>query len=141
MHTLSEVPNITSSFQDERDHLVGEENLTYSCEFEGFPLPSVVFYFNGVPILANNTSGVITVNNILTIPSPQASHSGIYQCIVRNKFGDDQRAWVLEIRKPSEFSYPGILESNTILYIFYSQSCLKCSHTTSQNSMHLMIET
>ena len=102
LYTLAEVPRITNSFRGEREHLVGEDNLTYTCEFEGFPHPRVTFYFNGVHIVTNGANDVIIINNTLTIPSPQVSHSGIYQCIVSNEFGDDQAAWLLEIRQPSE---------------------------------------
>ena len=101
----AEIPRITNNLQEERKYFVGEENLTYTCEFEGFPLPSIVFYFNGDCISAGGTSGINIINNTLTIPSPQVSHSGVYQCIVSNDFGDDQQAWLLEIRQPSEFSY------------------------------------
>ena len=73
----------------------------YTCQFEGFPLPNITFFFNGAVISPYN--GVtVSINNTLTIPSPQVSHSGIYQCIVSNEFGDDQATWVLEIRQPSE---------------------------------------
>ena len=101
----AEIPRITNTLQDEREHLVGEENLMYTCEFEGFPLPTIAFYFNGARIRADDTSVVDIVNNTLVIPSPQVSHSGIYQCIVSNEFGDDQAAWLLEIRQPSEFTF------------------------------------
>ena len=97
-----EVPRITSIFEERRDILVGEDSLMYTCQFEGFPLPNITFYFNGVVI--SHGSGVIVVGNTLTIPSPQVSHSGIYQCIVSNEFGDDQKAWLLEIRQPSMFT-------------------------------------
>lgn len=79
----------------------------YTCESEGFPLPNVTFYFNGRPI--SNGSDVSIVNSTLLIPFPQVVHSGVYQCIVSNEFGDDQRAWLLEIREPSEFSWLLIL--------------------------------
>ena len=88
--------------EDERDILVGEDSLKYTCLFEGFPFPNVTFYFNGAVIPPS--SGVIIIGNTLTIPSPQVSHSGIYHCIISNKFGDDQQAWLLEIRKPSMFT-------------------------------------
>lgn len=74
----------------------------YTCEFEGTPLPNVTFYFNGRPI--SNDSDVNIVNNTLIIPSRQVSHSGIYQCIISNEFGDDQAVWLLEIREPSGFN-------------------------------------
>ena len=77
-----------------------EKILIYTCEFEGFPLPNITFYFNGQPI--SNGTDISTGNNTFIIRSPQVSHSGIYQCIVSNEFGDDQRSWLLEIRQPSE---------------------------------------
>ena len=91
-----------NNLQHEREHFTVEENLMYECEFEGFPLPNVTFYFNGRPISTDTGLSVVINNNTLTIPSPQVSHSGIYQCIVSNRFGDDQAAWLLEIREPSK---------------------------------------
>ena len=98
--TLAEVPRITNTIQDERDLLVGEGSLTYTCQFEGVPLAVVIFYFNGAVISPD--SGVTIIGSTLTISFPQVSHSGIYQCIISNEFGDDQQAWLLEIRQPSE---------------------------------------
>ena len=79
----------------------------YTCQFEGFPLPNITFYFNGADI--SSGSGVAVVGNTLTISFPQVSHSGIYQCIVSNEFGDDQQAWLLEIRQPSECTIPVVI--------------------------------
>ena len=98
----AEVPSIINTIQDRTEHLVGEGSLIYTCQFEGAPLPDIAFYFNGAALSPD--SGVTIVGNTLTIPSPQVSHSGIYQCIVSNEFGDDQQAWLLEIRQPSEYS-------------------------------------
>ena len=95
-----EIPRIINTIQDVREHLVGKGNLTFICQFEGFPLPNITFYHNGAIVSPGN--GVKITGNNLTIPSPQVSHSGIYQCIVSNEFGDDQIAWFLEIRQPSE---------------------------------------
>ena len=99
----AEIPQITNTFCDERDHFAGEENLMYTCQFEGFPLPKITFFFNGAVVPPD--SGVTIVNNSLTIHFPQVNHSGIYQCIVSNKFGDDQQAWLLEIRQPSKCNF------------------------------------
>ena len=98
--TFTEIPRITNTVQD-KTHFAGEESLTYICQFEGFPLPNVAFYFNGAVIPPDR--GVTITNNNLTIPSPQISHSGIYQCIISNEIGDDQAAWLLEVKEPSEF--------------------------------------
>ena len=104
---LVEVPRIINTIEDDRDIFVGEENLMYTCQFEGSPLPNITYYFNGAVI--SPISGVTIVSNTLTIPSPQVSHSGIYQCIVSNEFGDDQKAWLLEIRQPSKYMCSKIL--------------------------------
>ena len=93
-----EIPRIINTTQDTREHLVCK-SLTLACQFEGSPLPNVTFYFNGV-ILPDN--GVTIINTTLIIPYPQVSDSGIYQCIVANEFGDDQIAWLVKIRNPSE---------------------------------------
>ena len=97
----TEIPRITNRIQDERSLFAGKGILTYSCQYEGFPLPDVSFYFNGAPILLG--SGVTINDNTLTIPTPQVFHSGVYQCIINNEVGDDQLAWLLEIREPSKY--------------------------------------
>ena len=91
---------ITNVIPDERNYLVGGGNLTFICQCEGFPPPNITFYHNGAVI--SSGSCMTSIGNTLTIASPQVSHSGMYQCIVSNEFGDDQQAWLLEIRQPSE---------------------------------------
>ena len=61
----AEIPRITNTIPDEREHLVGEESLIYTCQFEGDPFPNIIFYFNGAVVSPN--SGVTTVGNTLTI--------------------------------------------------------------------------
>ena len=70
----------------------------YTCEFTGTPTPILVFYFNGESITSDGSINII--GNTLTIISPQVNNFGIYQCIVSNEYGDDQLAWLLEIREP-----------------------------------------
>ena len=99
--SFTERPTITSSPEDNREILMTQNNLAYTCEYEGSPSPTIEWFFNGRPISA--TSGVSTVGNTLTIASPDVSNSGIYQCIVSSQFGQGDRAWLIEIREPSEW--------------------------------------
>ena len=50
--------------------------------------------------------GVSVMGSVLSIPSLEARHSGIYQCFARNDFqgrvGEDSRTWILEVRPPSK---------------------------------------
>ena len=97
---LTELPGITASPSDDREIVEGQQNLMYTCSFEGSPQPAISWFFNGQ--LINAESGVSINDNTLTIASPQVSNSGIYQCIVSNAFGDAQAAWLLEIRPSSK---------------------------------------
>ena len=98
---FTELPAITRSPPDNRELVIGMENLVYTCEFEGYPTPRIDWFFNGQPI--SHDSGVIINDNTLMIASPQVPNSGIYQCIVSNNFGDAQAAWLLEIRPSSKW--------------------------------------
>ena len=99
-YLFTELPRITMSPPDNREIVAREENLMYSCEFEGSPTPTIQWFFNSQPIAAE--SGVSVSDNTLMIAAPQESNSGVYQCIVSNQFGDDQAAWLLEIRPSSK---------------------------------------
>ena len=78
--------------------------MSYCCEVEGIPAPTVTWYYNGGAV----SEGVSVNGNELVIADPQVSHSGIYQCQVTNIIGDtqyeDSRTWILELRTPSEFN-------------------------------------
>ena len=112
--THTELPSITRNPSNDRELVVGMVNLKYTCESEGSPPPRIEWYFNGQPITAD--SGISINGNNLTIASPQVSNSGIYQCVVINDFGDDQAAWLLEIRPSSKLATYMCYRSFSVLY-------------------------
>ena len=81
---------------------MGGGGVTLVCGLGGSPVPTATWYYNGD--LASGVDGSAISGNELIIAGPQVAHSGIYQCFVKNAYGqvinDDQRAWVLEIREP-----------------------------------------
>ena len=87
---------------DRESYQVQFGNKTFTCLAEGYPEPSLYWYYNGDFIIGIN--GVIARGPELIISS-QSYHSGIYQYLVQNKIGEttfvDQRAWILEVRVPS----------------------------------------
>jgi hypothetical protein len=87
---------------NDRERLVGNGQVMYRCVNQGFPTPTVTWYYNGEAILAN--SGVSVNGNQLVIPDPQVENSGVYQCVVSNTIDEvvmeDRREWVLEVRQP-----------------------------------------
>ena len=82
--------------------------MTYRCEVDGSPAPTLTWYYNGGDI----PDGVSVNDNELVIADPQVSHSGIYQCRVVNSYGqtytydhmqfEDSRMWTLEVREPGK---------------------------------------
>ncbi len=81
----------------DRERLVGSGPVEYSCDASGTPNPTITWYYNGAVIQSGNGSVVVGSDGTLTIPAPQVSHSGIYQCFAANRFGEDSRAWILEV--------------------------------------------
>jgi hypothetical protein len=85
---------------NDRERFVGGGSVTYICNAQGAPPPTVTWFYNGAAIYN-------VIGNVLMIPDPQVNHSGIYQCIGSNVVdGEPQDAsieWILEVRDPSEF--------------------------------------
>ena len=75
------------------------------CEIEGYPQPTVTWYYNGGPVPFS--SGINVSGNHLSISKPQVSHSGVYQCVAKNTHGrgksEEARAWFLEVRQSMLF--------------------------------------
>ena len=88
----------------DREILAGNASISYTCEGEGFPAPTLTWYFNGEPISPD--SGVIVNGNQLSISDPTVNNSGIYQCLLTNNFAMITttvfRLWILEVRDPRE---------------------------------------
>ena len=95
-------PPVDAESLTDRERLVGGGSVTYICEVEGIPTPTVTWYHNGGDV----PDGVSVNSNQLTIAEPQVSHSGVYQCQATNIIGDtqyeDSRMWILEVRMPGE---------------------------------------
>lgn len=110
-HFFVEPARITNPTQDsnviiDREYYIGESAL-YTCDYEGFPSPTMRWYHNG-RLLSNSSDNITYLyNNSVVIPSLQLSHSGVYQCIVNNthledRYVVDSRTWILEVRAQSK---------------------------------------
>lgn len=88
----------------DRERLVSGGQVIYVCDYQGIPTPTVSWYYNGAAIPPS--SGVDVDGNTVVISDPQTNHSGVYQCLARNTHAgesrEDSRAWILEVRLPSE---------------------------------------
>ena len=93
------LPNNTTVF--DRQQLVADEPAQYPCVASGNPPPNVIWYYNGEALRSGN-GVVVSDDGSLLISSLQVNHSGIYQCVAENRFGEDRRTWILEVREGSK---------------------------------------
>ncbi len=98
-------PNITNPAPDAESRLVGDGPVEYRCDASGSPAPTITWYYNAAVIQSGSGGVVVGGDGTLTISAPQVSHSGIYQCFAVNRFGEDSRAWVLEVLDPGMNNY------------------------------------
>ena len=83
----TELPLIT--IHSEGKSPIEGENITLSCNATGNPEPSISWVKDGSPINSNSRISFSQVNKRLTITSISRTDSGEYQCVVRNRFGND----------------------------------------------------
>ncbi len=86
----------------DRGQLVSGGTVVYPCAASGIPQPTVTWFYNG-----GDLGGGVEVggDGSLTIAEPLVRHSGIYQCVVENRFGEARRTWLLEVREPGMYNY------------------------------------
>ena len=85
----------------DRERLVGGGPVEYPCTASGTPTPTITWYYNGAVIQSDSEEVIVGDDGSLTIPAPQVSHSGVYQCVAANRYSEDRRAWILEVREPA----------------------------------------
>lgn len=76
----------------------------YVCAAQGFPAPTVTWYYNGAAL--SPLHGVRVLGFSLMVSDPQLNHLGIYQCVAKNTYNGETReatkVWMLEVRVPSK---------------------------------------
>ena len=100
IHT--EMAAILSPPETDREVIVGEGSETFPCVTTGTPTPTLEWFINGQRV-TDSTSGVNITGQTLSIPSPQVSHSGVYQCFASNEVSEARASWAVEVREPSEW--------------------------------------
>ena len=82
------------------------DNVSFTCQATGQPVPTIDWYFNGVPVNVTNTMkytismmslNTTTISNTLTIMSVQSSDVGTYTCNATNVVYSDVSSGVLTV--------------------------------------------
>ena len=98
-------PTISPEVMDETQDEGGAASFT--CQATGEPVPTISWYFNGIPI-SNNTDvdkydisetsvNTTTINSTLTIMNVQSSDVGTYTCNATNVVSSDTSSGVLTV--------------------------------------------
>ena len=68
------------------------DNVSFSCAFEGRPVPSVKWFCNDIEISSSDQFMIETKDtlSILDVNNLTAADSGEYKCVVMNDHGKDE---------------------------------------------------
>ncbi|CAG4938169.1 unnamed protein product [Parnassius apollo] len=91
----------------ESKNVVIGDNVTLECNAVGFPVPIILWQFNGELLKENITD--LSFNNVgnLYVSNASAKHEGKYDCIAENFAGLASRSIILNVYEP-----PTILQEN-----------------------------
>ena len=60
----------------------------------------ITWYYNGEVLQSGSNGVIVGSDGMLSIEVPLVSHSGVYQCVAANDFGESSRTWILEVTEP-----------------------------------------
>ena len=99
------IPSIVNSTDDEISDQ--NENITFSCQAVGEPVPDISWYFNGVMINVSDNSSkymimsrslnITTTENTLTVYNVTSSDVGTYTCNSSNIIGSVTNSGILTV--------------------------------------------
>ena len=89
-------PTILTNYLSEVSYPL-KESISFTCDVEGNPAPTVGWYYEG-GVLRDTDEINGTNTSLLTIPSLEEKHVGLYQCRVDNKLGFDTVLYYLTIQ-------------------------------------------
>ena len=112
--------------------LENETNLvTFSCQVTGEPVPTIIWYLDGVMINVSSTSKYnvtssihgTMITSIITIMNTQSSDAGIYTCEAENFLGSSRSSGILTINGEYLSMYRCILGLFVRMYYWYYRWC------------------
>ena len=96
-------PEVMNETQDEG------ATASFTCQATGKPVPTISWYFNGIPIsndteydISETSVNITAINSILTIMSVQSSDVGTYTCNATNVVSSDNSSGVLTVNGESK---------------------------------------
>ena len=102
-------PTITPELEDQT-HNEGD-TASFACQADGEPLPTISWYFDGIPLDESDTSKYMITNRsfdtfvmgILNIMNVQSSDVGTYTCNATNVVSSDTSSGVLTVNGELQF--------------------------------------
>ena len=74
--------------------------LQLTCKFDGYPVPEITWYKDGIQIFENETLKFINDGKILNIPDTKAWFTGNYSCVGKNEIGTTELKYDVLILSP-----------------------------------------
>ena len=77
------------------------EEVVFRVKVTGFPQPKMTWYHNGEEVVADY-SQKLAVDGSLIMPSADPKHSGVYQLVVINEAGSEERRVKIFVKREGE---------------------------------------
>ena len=107
LNNFAVIPTINNSIENENEIEDQTENVTFSCQAVGEPIPDISWYFNGAMINVSDNSSkymimsrslnITTTENTLTVYNVTSSDVGTYTCNSSNIIGSVTSSRILTV--------------------------------------------
>ena len=87
-------------FPEDMEVFEGEE-VVFRVKVTGFPQPKMTWYHNGEEVVADY-SQKLTEDGSLIMPSTKPKHSGVYQLVVINEAGSEEKSVGLLVKNEGQ---------------------------------------
>ena len=127
LNNFAVIPSINNSIENENEISNQTENVTFSCQAVGEPVPDISWYFNGVMINVSDNSSkymimsrslnITTTENTLTVYNVTSSDVGTYTCNSSNIIGSVTSSGILTVTSKFYTMYTNKIIVRSNMYI------------------------
>ncbi|CAD5123226.1 DgyrCDS11587 [Dimorphilus gyrociliatus] len=94
------IPPKFASVENGRQEVRMNSTVHLDCRVEGYPTPSILWYYNGRLLAKANGSEVLKIRKV------SITNSGLYECVATNEAGQSEKHFNVNFHQPAYFISP-----------------------------------
>uniref|UniRef100_A0ABM5GDB4 Hemicentin-1 n=1 Tax=Pogona vitticeps TaxID=103695 RepID=A0ABM5GDB4_9SAUR len=119
------VPPSVEGGNDSSDHIVILHSpLELDCPATGSPLPTIMWFKNGLPIEGGVGYKFLLNGHRLVISRAEVSDTGHYQCVATNKAGENKKEFEVTVHVPPTIKSTGPPERSVVMHKPLTLQCI-----------------